>query len=208
MDYLWFRDTMKSAGVKTQDIAAAAGRDRTAVSKIINGNQSMTLDWAKAFAKVLNKDLEEVMEKAGLTDGNQPPTDTEYTPGGDVGRWQDSAADAEAVKSITRSLCGDKNSVQVWKVNSLAMSVGGYKPGDFIAVDSDLAEYCKSGDVVVAQLFDWKSSKKKTVLRRFEPPVLLADSADPDMGRVHVVDGNNVVIRGKVIASWRRPGAR
>jgi hypothetical protein len=60
----------------------------------------------------------------------------------------------------------------------------------------------RPGDVVIAQVYD-RGGSAKTVLRRFEPPVLVAASMDPEDWRVHVVDGNNVLIRGKVVASWR-----
>jgi SOS-response transcriptional repressor LexA len=96
---------------------------------------------------------------------------------------------------------GDRPGVDVWRVKSRAMALSGLLEGDFMLVDTHAAERVRAGDVVIAQIYTRTGAN--TVLRRFEPPVLVAASADPADGRVHVVDGDNVVIRGKVVASWR-----
>ena len=79
----------------------------------------------------------------------------------------------------------------------------GYMPGDYMLVDTHASERARAGDVVVAQVYDNAKGSAVTVLRRFEPPVLVAASTDPEDRRVHIVDGVNVVIRGKVVGSWR-----
>ena len=79
----------------------------------------------------------------------------------------------------------------------------GYMPGDYILVDTNAADRARQGDAVIAQIYDNSAGSATTLLRRFEPPVLVAASMEPDERRVHIVDGTNVIIRGKVVASWR-----
>lgn len=79
----------------------------------------------------------------------------------------------------------------------------GYMPGDYLLLDTLSAERVHQGEVVVAQVYDNARNISTFVLRRFEPPVLVAASASLDDRRVQIVDGVNVVIIGKVIASWR-----
>lgn len=202
MDVLWFKQQQKRAGVTADQIAEKMGRTRANVSHILNGRQRMSLDWAKAFAEVLQVPLATVLEKAGVTDA---PTAQAVQPGfseSDVAPFIGGASLAHSaqVRTLAQDL-GERPGVDVWQVKSSAMALGGFLPGDFMLVDTHQAERVRAGDVVVAQLYTRTGAS--TVLRRFEPPVLVAASADPADARVHVVDGTNVVVRGKVVASWR-----
>ena len=102
---------------------------------------------------------------------------------------------------------GQRPGIDVWQVKSAALSLMGFMPGDYILVDTNSAERTKAGDAVVAQVHDNGKGTASIVLRRFEPPVLVAASTAAEDRRVHVVDGVNVVIKGKVIASWRLPAS-
>lgn len=98
---------------------------------------------------------------------------------------------------------GEREGMDIWTVRSGAMALQGYLPGDYMLVDTEQSERVKNGDVVVAQIYDNAKNRAVTVLRRLEAHVLVAASIEPTDRRVHVVDGVNVVVRGKVIASWR-----
>lgn len=202
MDDKWFKAQQRRVGVTAEDIANKLGRARSNVSHILNGHQRMSLEWAKAFAEVLEQPLDVILEKAGVTDA---PTAQRVVPGFSE---QDAApfvygpgfAETNAVKSIATAM-GERPGIDVWRVNSATMALAGLLVGDFMLVDTHQSERVRAGDVVVAQVYTRSSAM--TVLRRFEPPVLVAASADPADGRVFVVDGENVVVRGKVVASWR-----
>lgn len=205
MDDRWFKQQQKKAGVTADAIAGVLGRDRSVVSKILSGKQKMTLDWAKAFSQVLQVPLATVLEKAGVGDLE---TVQQVSPGfaeSDAAAWVPGPglAEAGAVRSVALALGVDRPGVDIWRVKSRAMALGGYLEGDFLLVDTNASERARAGDVVIAQLYNNANGTAATVLRRFEPPVLIAASADPEDNRVHVVDGINVVIRGRVAASWR-----
>lgn len=207
MDDKWFKQQQKKVGVTAEDIAKAIGRDRSLVSRIYVGRQKMTFEQAKAFAKVLEAPLDEILERAGLA----PNGDGSYevrgslTGGfseGDAAPYKASAAETDTTKRIA-ALMGQGPGVDTWTVTSETMRMSGYLPGDTILVDTHQSERAKAGDVVIAQIYDWQTGSAKTVLRRNEPPVLVADGLSQNDQRVLVVDGNNVVIKGKVIAQWR-----
>lgn len=203
MDVLWFKQLQKRAGVTSFDLGEAIGRNRTAISKIINGSQRMTLEQARIFAELLGVPLSMMVEKAGLADAS---TAQQLAPGfseSDAAAWVPVSGMAEGVQvpSIAQAMGGGKPGIDVWRVRSQAMALAGLLAGDFMLVDTHQSERVKPGDMVIAQVYNRTGAS--TVLRRFEPPVLVAASTDPAEGRVHVVDGINVVVRGKVIASWR-----
>lgn len=202
IDDKWFKAAQRRAGVTAEDVAKRLGKDRSLVSRIYVGRQAMKLEEAKIFAEVLEQPLDEVLRRAGVTD---TPTVQVLTPGfsdSDAVSWVPKQGEGRDVEAIA-SAFGARPGVDIWQVRTNSMSLQGLLPGDYMLVDTHAADRVKPGDVVIAQLYDNARGKAVTILRRFEPPVLVAASSDPDERRVHVVDALNVVIRGKVTASWR-----
>lgn len=205
MDEKWFKRRQKERGITAEDIAQKLGRARSNVSHILNGHQRMNLEWAKAFAEALDVPLATVLEKAGITEA---PVVQQLTPGfaeSDAMAWVPGPGigEGEQVRSIAQVLGATAPGIDVWRVKSQAMALAGMLTGDFFLLDTHKSERAKAGDMVVAQIYSNSTGTATTVLRRFEPPVLVAASTDPSEQRVHVVDGQNVVIKGKVVASWR-----
>lgn len=204
MDDKWFKKQQKRVGVTADVIAKKMGRDRSAVSHIYTGQRKMSLDWAQVFSDVLEVPLDEVLKRAGVINEAPAKEISRSFTDGDITLWTPANGrnDYEA-KILAKHLGGDKPGIDVWEVSNNAMQLGGYLPGDHIVVNSQQSELCKAGDVVIAQRHDGKSGKSSMILRRFEPPVLVSASPNPLEQRVYVVDGDNVAIMGKVIASWR-----
>lgn len=203
MDVNWFKQQQKRAGVTAEEIAREMGRSRTNVSHIYAGNQKMSLEWAEAFAKVLNVPLDEVLKRAGSLKSTPPRPITPGMAEGDAAPWQGPPSEKAKNEATAATLGGGKPGIDVWTVQNNAMILGGYLPGDKFLLDTNQSERVKPGDVVIAQKYDWQTGTAVTVLRRFDPPVLVAANTDPNDQRVLVVDGQNVVVKGKVIASWR-----
>ncbi len=196
MDEKWFKNQQKRVGVTAEDIAKKRGLSRVNVSHILTGRQRMSLDWAKAFAETLQVPLATVLEKAGVTD---QATAQELTPGfaeSDVAPFAPKGMEERGPRSIAEAF-GARPGVDVWRVKGDAMARLGYLPGDYILVDSFAADRVAPGDAVIAQVYDRQNAT--TVLRVWQPPVLVC----PKDHTVHVVDNNNVSIRGRVVASWR-----
>lgn len=200
MDEKWFKTQKKKVGVTNAEIAARLGRDHSVISKIVSGSQRMTLEWGKIFAEALQVPLAEVLEKFGVADA---PTAQQISPGfseSDVAPWVSAPSSDRQTVTIAQAF-GARPGVDIWKINTASMSMAGYLPGDYMLVDTHQAERVHLGDVVVAQVYS--PTGAKTVLRRWMPPVLVAAAPPGSDEPVYVVDNNNVVIRGKVTASWR-----
>lgn len=203
MDDKWFKRQQKIAGVTAEDIAERLGRDRSVVSRIYVGRQPMSLEQAQVFAEVLHVDLDEVLKRAGVLSEQKSKTLALGFGEADVVPFIGRTSEIASTDRIAECFGGGRAGVDVWKIRSAAMLGDGYRPDDMVLVDTKAAEAVRSGDVVVAQIYDWRSGSARTVFRRFEPPVLVASSPDRADHDVFVVDNTNVVIRGKVIASWR-----
>lgn len=163
----------------------------------------MSLDQARVFARVLSVPLEDVLQHAGVLDETEARAVQPGFAESDAVPFAGKGSEGAETQARAEVFGGGKPGIDIWTVKSLTMSLGGYLPGDTILVDTHQSERCKAGDVILGQSYNWQTGTAETILRRYEPPVLVAASADPLDGRVLVVDGNNVVIRGKVVASWR-----
>ena len=202
MDEKWFKAQQKRVGVTAEDIARRMGRSRSNVSNIYAGNQRMSLEWAKAFAEALEVPLDEVLRRAGALDEPEAQTLQPGFSESDASPFIGKDDERRRVEEIGKCF-GQRPGVDVWRVKNAAMALAGFMPGDFLLVDTLAAERARAHDTVIAQIYNWSSGAATTVLRRLEPPVLVAASLEPECQGVHVVDGNNVVVKGKVVASWR-----
>ncbi|QPM89136.1 helix-turn-helix domain-containing protein [Pseudooceanicola algae] len=231
MDDKWFKAQQKKVGVTADAIAGRLGKSRSNVSHIYNGRQKMTLEWAQAFSDALEVPIDEVLTRAGVVLQSQPPkesmpiqadTPTTARRTRPPGALSEENAHRLLVRSDQSELLalhqgntthrkatevagalGLNENSEMWEVNSYAVSMCGYMPGDIILADRGLSELCKPGDIVVADVANWGNKGKTTILRKYDPPALVP-AAGPNLDqRIHIVDFVNVVIRAKVIASWR-----
>lgn len=203
MDDKWFKKRQKELGVTADQIAEKMGRNRSAVSHIYSGQRRMSLDWAQAFADALDVTVDEVLHRAGVLDEQKAQTLHPGFADSDAVPFAGKGGDQDRNQVIAGALGGHPAGIDIWTVRSSALILRGYLPGDLILVDTHKSELCKSGDVVIAQVYNWQTGSAETILRLYEPPVLLSACANTDAPVSRVVDGQNVVIKGKVIASWR-----
>lgn len=204
MNDKWFKKKQKEAGVTADVIGRELGRDRSVVSRIYVGRQKMTLEQAQVFARVLRVPLEDVLFQAGLVASAKDAPDR--VPGfgeSEVVPFTGTASRAVTNEIIARELGGGRPGLDCWVVRSDALVLSGYRRGDTLLVDTNAADLCRKGDTVIAQLYAWKSGSADTVLRLYEPPVIIGMVPGGSGFAVHVVDSKNVVIKGRVIASWR-----
>jgi hypothetical protein len=66
MDTAWFKAQKKLAKTSDQKIADAIGRDRSVITKIVNGDVRFDPAFAAGFAAQLQVSVNEVLEKAGI----------------------------------------------------------------------------------------------------------------------------------------------
>jgi len=85
----------------------------------------------------------------------------------------------------------------VWEVETRAMNMEGILPGDLIITDLGLAP--EVGDVVLAQQTDPETGKSQTLLRRYDPPYLIAHSTDAIFLKPVTVDNVAVIVMAVVV---------
>lgn len=103
-----------------------------------------------------------------------------------------------AVRELTRG----RNGRDPWVLQTHALEMSGYLPGDIVIVDLNVQP--RAEDVVCAQIYDWSRMKAETVFRLYQPPYLMTNSMRVGPQKPIPVDGNQVVIRGVVDGLVRR----
>jgi predicted transcriptional regulator len=102
------------------------------------------------------------------------------------------------LKSAILAIKSGRNGVDAWQVETDILATLRIYRGDVLMVD--LNATAQSGDIVCAQVYNWPASRADTVFRLYEPPFLLSGVITGDARKPLAVDGQNVIIRGVVIA--------
>lgn len=66
VDKEWFKTRKRQVKASDEKLAAAIGRDRTTVTKVINGDVRFDLSFADGFARVLDVSTSEILRRVGL----------------------------------------------------------------------------------------------------------------------------------------------
>ena len=199
MDSEWFKNRHREMGKTQAEAAAMMGRAPTFLTRIYSGQQELRMAEAQMLAKILRTTPGEILRRAGTIMEAEAGSVDEGTGGF---REPIPAYEVKPVETDMPSLEPARNSQTVWRIGTNALALLGYREGDFILVD--LNEEPRAGDIVVAQLYDWKSGTAHTVIRAFQPPYLLRPGLDAADLRPEVVDNDRVGIKGVVVASWRK----
>ncbi len=72
MNTAWFKKQMNALGVRQEDIAAAIGRDRSLVSKLINNKTKFNVSYILVFSQLLNQPTDLIVEMIGGKDNIEP----------------------------------------------------------------------------------------------------------------------------------------
>lgn len=183
---------LQRTGWSQSELAARAGLDPSTLSRFLSGQRQ-----GHALRPSSIRKIETV---SGLAmDGG--------TPTGPAGGFAEAEAAPLAVAersplaAIIAALTDGRRNIDPWTLNSRALELSGYRPGDTLLVA--LGETALAGDVVCAQIYDWPTGKAETMFRIFQPPYLVASTADPALLRPHAVDGQQVQVKGVVIHSLR-----
>lgn len=113
-----------------------------------------------------------------------------------------SMAEATPLQQAIAALSQGKSNVDPWTLKSRALEGAGFRPGDILLVA--LGETPMQGDIVCAQIYDWTKGRAETVFRLFQPPYLVAATADTNLMRPFVVDDGAVTVKGVVLHTLRQ----
>lgn len=185
----WLRRVMQQTRMSATRLAAAAKVAQTTLTRFVHDP-----DWPHELSPRTIRKIEAVTGIAFAAPAHQSGMrEAEAAP-------YDASADS-MVQRMLASVTGGLNGIDPWQLQSRALDAAGYLPGDVLIVDMNAT--AEAGDIVCAQVYDWQNSRAETIFRIFQPPYLISATGDLALQKPHVVDGNNVIVRGAVIAAVR-----
>lgn len=110
--------------------------------------------------------------------------------------------DGEVDRAV-RAFTSSRPAAVPWRLKGRALELEGYRPGDVLIVDMNATP--KPGEVVCAQRHPAPDRPPVTIFRIYQPPYLIARTIETTLSKPELVDNEQVVIRGTVIAMVRPP---
>lgn len=202
--------TAEAQRAYVMDVLATTGWSRNRLANAIDVRPSTLTRFLNApprEGRTLHAaNVERIAEATGIAPPQAIPTQT--TPGRPLRGFRDDGEPFKAIgqsnlKRAIEALIGNRPAVDAWTLRTNALELHGYLPGDLVIVD--LGRAAKPGEVICAQVYDWKGMKAETVFRIYEPPYLLAASNDPRFRKPIHIDPEHVTIKGVVLPHRLRP---
>lgn len=105
------------------------------------------------------------------------------------------------INSALSTAKGTKNSLELWILESRALELAGYMPGDFLIVDANGIP--AAGDPVCVRFPNPRPGEPTAIIRIFEKPFLVAATLDKTLRRPLLIDDNHLQVAGVIVASLR-----
>lgn len=198
----WLDEATRESGITLSELARRSGVATTTLTRFRNDPNHRSplavttmMDIAGAAGLEITPDV--LTPKEAPTTRRMAPQslrETEAAPykaraEGDIGR-------------AVLAFCGDAGHLVPWELRTRALEDVGILPGDIVVLDLNAAP--EPGDLVCAQLYDWANAgQTETLWRVYERPFLVAASRDPGTRKPLLVDGEKVMIKGVIVASFR-----
>ncbi|HRN83258.1 MAG TPA: hypothetical protein PK857_00440 [Hyphomicrobium sp.] len=185
----WLLGVMKRTGKRPTPLAREAGLSPSTILRALDETNPSSLE-RRTIRKIVDKH------------GGPAPTfaDAQFSPGGF------SEPELTTVYLDTPVFAGATLSPDqyVKEVNSRALELAGWPAGTQALFDMSVEP--QPGDVVEAQIYNHVRGTAETIPRLFDPPYIVARTADPDVNqKPQLVDGVNVKIMAVAIKSlWVR----
>lgn len=188
----WLEDVIHRTGLKPTPLAKAAGLAPSTLLRALDEENPGSLE---------RRSIEKIVQKF-----NVPPPTMFGQPAASAPTRASGFGEPELVALVDDAperVGGMLKSTQgEWVIKGRALELAGYLPGDVVRADSAIPP--RSRDIVVAQIVDPKLGTAETILRVYEPPYLVTETADPAARRKPLpVDGDTVSIWGVVILAVR-----
>jgi len=192
----YLRRVIAHTGKRPTRLAKEIRVAASTLTRLLNESSTATL-----HARTISK----LQEHSGIPFGGDAPV-----PPGPPGLAEDAVpfdADAAdpAVAAAIKALIGSRAAAESCTIRTRALECLGYLPGDIVIVELDRRP--EPGDVVCAQVYVWGRSEPETVMRIYEPPVLVGASYDEHLRRPLMIDDARVIIKGVVLPHRLRPPA-
>ena len=191
----WIRAVSRHLNLSASQLAEAAGVSPSTLTRYLNdasgsiGISQKTLDAVANYSGVPPHHFPGARKAGGLREPDALPYDAANTPASDpvrktVAAWIDGA-----------------NGRDAWVMKGWALDMSGVLPGDILVIDQNRRP--RSGDIVCGQVADWQTGQAETVMRLYEAPYIMTNSAKLGPSRPLQVDDDIVSVRGVAIAVLR-----
>lgn len=167
------------------------------ISKLERGKMQLSKLWMERLAKAFNINPAEFFDPTTV--------DFDFTASSSQsGYFSEDVTRKEIPQNHALSVHEKHKNRDIWQVQTRAIDIGGYMPGDLIVVDisAEATKDIKPGTPVIAQIYDPKSPTAKTVLRMFFPPHWLASNSSIDEFPPIDLRKHEVAIKGVIIARY------
>jgi hypothetical protein len=189
---------MEHMEMKQTPLAKAAGVQPSSLSRVLKKDSTGTL-----HARTLSK-LEKFSGISLAAVVNTPSAPGLRGLAEDAVPFDAESADP-TVSAAIKALIGSRADADSRTIRTRALECLGYLPGDIVIVDHRRRPV--PGDIVCAQVYALGRSEPETVMRVYEPPVLVGASFDEELRRPLMIDDARVKIEGVVLPHRLRPTA-
>jgi transcriptional regulator with XRE-family HTH domain len=189
--HAFIETVLARTGWSQSDLAHRAGLDPSTLSRFLSKGRDGHALRANTIQRIANA--------SGISFGEAPTSESTGMAEAEAEPYIFSADDGRA--AAIRNLCGNRENVDAWTLNSRAIEGAGFKPGDILLVG--LSETPLAGDVVCAQVYDFTKGRAETIFRLYQPPALIAATSDPSLLKPYLVSDSSVAIKGVVLHTLR-----
>jgi SOS-response transcriptional repressor LexA len=183
----WIKAVQEDTGLSIAALAKKAGIERSTLTRALSPSQKHTLS---------KRTIDKICEATGLPGPGAAPSRTAGFREAELEPYDGPGENGGASHNHYR-----------FTVKTRALELSGILPGDVLTVDMNADPI--EGDIVVAQVYDWQRGTAETVLRLHEPPFLITHTIETGRRKPQLVNGQDVAIKGVVIALERgRQGRR
>lgn len=188
MDTMKLKSLLAQRGITQTELARLLGRDKSVITNLLQGRRQLKADEAGVIARMLGVSVAEIL---GLEEISGHVSEAPLIP------FQHEPVQARRARQVVRregqyflEESGFTSKAYALEVRDESMNLAGLLPGDIIISELD-AQY-KPGQIVVAQ--HYQGAGAVTVLRRYEPPFLLARSTRDNFPPLSLENGEARVV--------------
>ncbi len=181
----WLRNLLEKHNLNATDLARRAGLNPSTLTRFLQGERD-----GHMLSQRTVKKIEEVTSRSA------PPSRSSFEE--DAHLYDPAAVSGSFLYAAIEAMKSGRNGLDAWVIGTDDLEGIRLYRGDVLLVDQNVE--AKAGDLVCAQIVDWKSNTARTAFRLYQPPYLLAGSLSPRLRQPEVPDGRNITIRGVVMA--------
>ncbi|MBI5112897.1 MAG: helix-turn-helix domain-containing protein [Rhodovulum sp.] len=198
----WIGAILSSTGWTLTDLARRAGVHQTTLTRWWNDQVGKATLSARTVSQI------EAATAVPLSGGLDPARLPGPSALGDGEKLPATELLRDDIEAAVRGMIAGRNNIFPWRVKTRALEAVGFLPGDILVIDQSAIP--EPGDAVCAQVYDFQGGRAEglphraeTVLRLYEPPHLVAATAQPGLRRPYYVDNRTVAIVGVVVGMFR-----